>query len=382
MSFHKWRRVATKHFGEVSVPYAHIQVQAAGGRFQSFSLQVDSGATVSLLRRSVAELLGFKLKSGRRVELTSVGGSRTVAYVHTLRTRFAEKIEIEVPFAIADNESVPNLLGRLGVFDVLQVDFDATTRGTEIRAPWLSETERAAFDRLVEIERHILSQWQDMQVSQPAKEASRRLINRAGELLAAMMGMLKLHRVNAAPLLVRSMFEVALQFEYLWTDPDRLGQQYLDYTPVTVYKTVQGIVENPSGMVSRRIAKSPVRATAEPRLRVQYEAVRGRFQTTNQKTKKKKDWQNWYGMTVDHLAGELGWDGEYRLWYKAGSAWAHGDPASAGWPLIETLFQSRMVWAMVLGFYARMILRVADCGEMILTPEQTDLLRILTKKID
>jgi|GEM_PF-6094171 len=112
MSIHKWRRVQTKYFGEVNVPYARIQIQALDGRFHSFSLQLDSGAT---------------------------------------------------------------------------------------------------------------------------------------------MGLLKFHRAGAAPLLVRSMFEVALQFESLWTDPEKLGQQYLDYTAVTIYKTVRAIAQNPSGVISMRL---------------------------------------------------------------------------------------------------------------------------------
>lgn len=76
MSFHKWRRLPTKHFGEVWVPLAHIQLQANDGKLHALALQIDSGAVVSLLSRSVADLLKLDLESGDRVELSSVGAPR------------------------------------------------------------------------------------------------------------------------------------------------------------------------------------------------------------------------------------------------------------------------------------------------------------------
>jgi len=74
-------------------------------------------------------------------------------------------------------------------------------------------------------------------------------------------------------------------------------------------------------------------------LKNQYKAVRAKFQTTL-KNGKKQERQNWYGMRIDQLATKLERDGEYRLWYRLASVWAHGDSASAGWAAIETLFQA------------------------------------------
>lgn len=56
MSIHKWRRLPTKYFGEVWVPFAHIQLEDSTGKLHALSLQIDSGAVVSLLSRSVAKL--------------------------------------------------------------------------------------------------------------------------------------------------------------------------------------------------------------------------------------------------------------------------------------------------------------------------------------
>lgn len=74
MPVHKWRRRPSRHFGDVWVPFAQIEIQRADGMFQALALQIDSGAVVSLLRRSMADLLGLDFESGRRIEVSSVGG--------------------------------------------------------------------------------------------------------------------------------------------------------------------------------------------------------------------------------------------------------------------------------------------------------------------
>jgi hypothetical protein len=85
----------------------------------------------------VADLLGLDLNAGRKVDLAGVGGASTIAYLHNLHTRFDGSLILEVPFAIADSETVPNLLGRLGVFDRLQVSFDPCLRETRVIGPSL-----------------------------------------------------------------------------------------------------------------------------------------------------------------------------------------------------------------------------------------------------
>lgn len=137
MPHFSWRKRPTRHFGEVWVPFAQVDIRNRTGRYQAFAMQVDSGATVSLLRRSVAALLGIELETGRRIGLTTIGGAVTTAYVHHLDIRFTPRFELRAPFAIADVEAVPNLLGRLGLFDELRIDFDGPSRETRITAPWL-----------------------------------------------------------------------------------------------------------------------------------------------------------------------------------------------------------------------------------------------------
>jgi len=325
MSVHKWRRRPTKHFGEVWVPFAQIEVQGADDKFQAFSLQVDSGAVVSLLRRSVADLLGLDLDSGRRIEVTSVGGGKTTAHVHELLTRFAKTIEYPVPFAIATTEHVPNLLGRLKVFDSLQVDFDGTVEETRITAPWLKPKDRRIWEFLIETEKHILARWRTMELPDVARDVACRFINRSGQVLASAVGLMKLHCCYAAPALIRTMFELALQLHYLLDDPEARAQKYLDFTHITKFKRSSALAANPIGPISRAVAASPLRTEGEPRNRAEYDRVRPQFL----KGKKKKNvWDKWYCMDARKLAEQVGWGGEYQVVYTACSAWAHGDPFS------------------------------------------------------
>lgn len=132
MAAFSWQIRPTVHFGQVWVPILPISLQAIDGSFQTIALQYDTGAVVSLLRCSIATLLGIDRLSGRPIELTSVGGASTAAHVHHIMTKFEGLAPQAVPYAIADNENVPNLLGRLGIFDTLHVAFDPSRRETVI----------------------------------------------------------------------------------------------------------------------------------------------------------------------------------------------------------------------------------------------------------
>lgn len=64
-----------------------------------------------------------------------MGSNRFAAYRHGFECQFGEDIRLRAPFAIAEREDVPNLLGRLGAFDVLRIDFDAGVTGTRVSRP-------------------------------------------------------------------------------------------------------------------------------------------------------------------------------------------------------------------------------------------------------
>jgi len=299
--------------------------------------------------------------------------------VHEIDTVFAKAIRYPVRYAIAGVEHVPNLLGRLDVFDRLQLDFDATMTETHLLAPWLDEGQRRFYEFLIETEQHILKRWQAVELPPPAPEALVRLVNRMGQLYASALGLMKLHRTYSAPLHIRAMFEVWLQAAYLLRDPKHRANRYLEFEHVTRYRQAKSIADDPKGPISKQIANSSDRAAGEISNQREYDRVKPLFERTTKKGKTVVA-HNWYGMNIDELARALGYEGEYRVIYSHCAAWAHADPFRTRDPIGEPLTASRSFFILCAKYYGRLLLCVADAGKIILSNEQYDVLKSLEKQ--
>lgn len=380
MPVHKWHRRQTEHFGEVWAPIASIRLQSSGGSFQKLALQIDTGAVVSLLRRSVADLLGIDIASGRPLELTSVSGGKTKVYVHEILTQFDDNIVLPVPFAISSTESVPNLLGRLGVFDHLQFDFDPTLDEVRISAPWLDKEGRRIYEFLIDTEKHILARLISADIPEQIRRANERFLNRGELLLASGLGLVKLHRAYPAPLFIRTMLELSMQFEYLMQKPEERAEQYLEYEHVARHKLIKAILDNPSGPIGKHLAASPLRCEGEPKVEAEYSRVRSRFTFTDRKGRKRLA-DKWYCMTVANLAKSIGRLDEYRVIYRTASAWTHADPFSTQGTLPYAGHESQVISVFCTAYYARMLLQTAEHCKIILSSEQYTFLAEFDKNI-
>ncbi len=390
MAVHSWQRRPTRYFGEVWVPIVPIALQGVDGQFQPLALQIDSGAVISLLRRSTADLLGIDWETGREIELSSVGGAPTRAHLHSIMTEFPGVTRRPVQFAIAESESVPNLLGRVDVFESIQIQFDPTSKDTTLLPPWLDATGRRMWDLLLETEDHILHRWSDTGLYPPANVVAKWFIERAAQILADVTGLLKLHRRYGAPLYVRAMWELALQYEYLMRDPLRRAQQYADYAKVTAHESYRKTMNLPPSPLVDIIAGSPRRSEGETRLEQDYQAVVSQFRSQDRKGKMRL-WSNWYDMSVvdfaKHIDGlnsdagvrnEIGWETEYRFIYAACSEWAHADPFSTRSSDLFAGGHPRVLLMTCLSYYARILRRVSQ--QIVLTNEQHELLKSLANK--
>jgi hypothetical protein len=128
-----WHRQMTRHFGEQWIPVAELHVQAASGRWRKFSLRVDSGAVISVLTRSAADLLGIPCESGEEVDLTGIGAGPRRYFVHRVIARIGGMQDFEMRIAFADREDVPNLLGRLDLIDRFDIILKARRHETRFR---------------------------------------------------------------------------------------------------------------------------------------------------------------------------------------------------------------------------------------------------------
>lgn len=82
----------------------------------------------------MGQLLGLRFDDGLPIEMIGVGGGINLLRVFTIPTYFAEDqaIPLDTRFAVSEQEDVPNLLGRLDIFDRFSVLFDPKLRITSI----------------------------------------------------------------------------------------------------------------------------------------------------------------------------------------------------------------------------------------------------------
>jgi hypothetical protein len=86
-------------------------------------MYVDSGADVTLLPRSVGELLGFEIYKGEEIkEVKGLGNSRIPIVVRRVSMKIGDK-EFEARVAWSLTEDVPLVLGRLDVFNKFDILF-------------------------------------------------------------------------------------------------------------------------------------------------------------------------------------------------------------------------------------------------------------------
>lgn len=332
-------------------------------------MRVDSGAVISLLCRSVADLLGVSLESGQHVVMTGIGQKQNDLYVHKLTARIGDSPELSARFAVSPSEDVPNLLGRLDFFDRFQVDFDPSLEETRFTAPWLDAVGREDWQRLLDTERDILDKWSEYPLQPDVDGASRRFVTRAAQLVAAGAGLAKLNRGFELPSLIRPLFELSVQYEYLMRDPEPRARRYLDFEHVTKRQLEQAWLALP-GPVGDELRKSPMRVKGEIRNKADYDRVISTFRRSG----KPRNVLHWYDGTFRDIARAVDRDAEYKAVYGLYSAWAHGDPWTAG---LEQLGHNE-VWHLCI-YWARLLKRVADAKKIILAAESYEGLRTLAK---
>ncbi len=84
---------------------------------------VDSGATYSIFKKELAEILNIDVESGKKMFPIGIGG-HICAYIHTIKMKVRDT-EFDTDVLISDELLVRfNILGRIGLFDHFKVCFD------------------------------------------------------------------------------------------------------------------------------------------------------------------------------------------------------------------------------------------------------------------
>lgn len=117
-----FREEQSRIFGSILRPVARI-ILINGEVEAPEHLYVDSGADISLIPKSVGDILGFAIeKMDEITEIKGVGERGVPIIIKKLKIRIGEKL-LETRIAWALIEEVPMLLGRADIFSLFDICF-------------------------------------------------------------------------------------------------------------------------------------------------------------------------------------------------------------------------------------------------------------------
>lgn len=119
--FFPYKHVRSDIFGEVLIPVAKIFLR--GREEIGVDVVVDSGAVISIFPRSLCELLGLVFEDGRRASVRSATGEEIRVRIHRVGMRIWD-FSFYARVAFSEVENIPYVLGRLDVFDKVEIRFE------------------------------------------------------------------------------------------------------------------------------------------------------------------------------------------------------------------------------------------------------------------
>lgn len=124
-----YRREKSDLFGETYRPIAAVHfIVDDDTEFVQF-MYIDSGADVTLIPKSVGDLLGFAVLESEIKQIYSVSRHSVPVIIKDVRLRLGNH-EFDARVAWSLQENVPLLLGRLDIFDKFLITFDEVNKKT------------------------------------------------------------------------------------------------------------------------------------------------------------------------------------------------------------------------------------------------------------
>ncbi|MEK6922654.1 MAG: hypothetical protein AABX08_02535 [Nanoarchaeota archaeon] len=112
----------SKLFGPILRPVARVYFISGGVEYPEH-VYVDSGADITLIPRSIGDILNFEIeKTDKITEIKGIGEQGVPIIIKKLKIKIGEKL-IDTRIAWALIEEVPLLLGRMDVFNLFNITF-------------------------------------------------------------------------------------------------------------------------------------------------------------------------------------------------------------------------------------------------------------------
>lgn len=119
----KYRKEKGRLGQVVKRPIAWVEFRDKNGNWIPQDLYIDSGADITLIPRSVGELLGFEFNPEESIEEIGGIGGTLPTVKRKVKIRVGKRdTEIEVAWALT--EDAPPLLGRKDIFDTFEITFN------------------------------------------------------------------------------------------------------------------------------------------------------------------------------------------------------------------------------------------------------------------
>ena len=111
-------------FGHILKPMIDIEIfsKTYGVWYGLNEVLVDTGADITLIPKSVGEILVSEIKNKKRAAIKGITPFELIVYIHMLKMRVANK-EFQTKVAIAESDDVPAVLGRFGALDIFDAAF-------------------------------------------------------------------------------------------------------------------------------------------------------------------------------------------------------------------------------------------------------------------
>lgn len=119
--FFPYKHVHSEILGTIFIPVAKIFLR----RKEEIGVDVvvDSGAVISIFPRSLCDLLGLVFDNAQRGSVRSATGEEIFIRIHKITMRIGD-FSLHPRVAFSETENIPYVLGRLDVFDEVEIRFE------------------------------------------------------------------------------------------------------------------------------------------------------------------------------------------------------------------------------------------------------------------
>ena len=156
---------------------------------------------------------------------------------------------------------------------------------------------------------------------------------------------------NDAAIVLRSMYDLHLQFLYILKDPVVRSRNYMNFAAVDSYRLLEAFTKHPSN--AHNALKQFDLPAMKARVEADYNRVKNDFLTVDQK----KVRPDWYVGKLDGIAHEAGYDAEYAIMQKILSNIIHSGSMSLTTGLVvpqySVLHDGWMIMIRVVGGIAK-----------------------------